>query len=321
MKVRLSELIETLDMQNEESYSVYDTLTGKLYTVWDGMVNGEDNPELIEEIEDNEAYLPLPDQYDLHEYEIMRAFIYSLSPGRLQDRLFRAISGRGAFRRFKDTLLDDGKIDRWYEYREASIEKIARDWANRNEVEIIEDIPSKLYILEDEEEEWEPDYEAAQQYWVEKDQKAGRMKVNRLKEQIEAFIQAHNTCALATGADDFVRCTPIEYNYVNGAFYLFSEGGLKFRALRDNKNVCLAIFDAYTGFGKLGGLQVMGTAELIQPFTQEYNEILAWKKISQEAMKKLPSPMNLIKVTPVEMDYLNSELKKEGYRSRQHLKL
>ena len=35
-------------------------------------------------------------------------------------------------------------------------------------------------------------------------------------------------------------------------------------------------------------------------------------------MKKLPCPMNLIKVTPKNFDYLDSDLKKEGYGSRQH---
>ena len=53
------------------------------------------------------------------------------------------------------------------------------------------------------------------------------------------FIQEHKVCALATGSGEYVRCTPIEYNFVDGAFYLFSEGGMKFKGLKDNKNVCL----------------------------------------------------------------------------------
>ena len=45
------------------------------------------------------------------------------------------------------------------------------------------------------------------------------------------FIQEHKVCALATGSGEYVRCTPIEYNFVDGAFYLFSEGGMKFMDL------------------------------------------------------------------------------------------
>jgi uncharacterized protein YhbP (UPF0306 family) len=169
------------------------------------------------------------------------------------------------------------------------------------------------------EEPWEPDYEQASRYWTDKDKTAKKMEKPELMRAMEQFIKTHNTCALATGADDFVRCTPIEYNYVDGAFYMFSEGGLKFRALRDNKNVCLAIFEPYSGFGTLKGMQVSGVAEIIEPFSDEYNKLLAFKKIPVETMKKLPQPMNLIKVEPYVIDYLDSDLKKEGYSSRQQI--
>jgi len=35
-------------------------------------------------------------------------------------------------------------------------------------------------------------------------------------------------------------------------------------------------------------------------------------------MKKLPQTMYLIKVRPISFDYLDSELKKDGFGSRQH---
>ena len=130
---------------------------------------------------------------------------------------------------------------------------------------------------------------------------------------------AHNTCALATGCGDFVRCTPIEYNYKEGKFWLFSEGGLKFRGLEGNKNVCLAIYDSYTGFGKVKGMQVTGTAELVEPWTNEYIDLLAFKKIKAEKLKQLQVTMYLIKVTPTCIDFLSSELANMGFDSRQHL--
>ena len=39
-----------------------------------------------------------------HEYSIMERFIWSLPEGTIQDRLENAIRGRGAFRRFKDSI-------------------------------------------------------------------------------------------------------------------------------------------------------------------------------------------------------------------------
>ena len=101
--------------------------------------------------------------------------------------------------------------------------------------------------------------QAAARYWDEKD--AGSVKLDKAKLQamIEDYIQRGNTCALATGAGDYVRCTPIEYSYHDGCFWMFSEGGKKFIGLAENSNVCLAIYDKYEGFAKLHGIQVTGS--------------------------------------------------------------
>ncbi len=163
------------------------------------------------------------------------------------------------------------------------------------------------------------DYKKAASYWMEKDEKAVRMERDVLLIQIEKFIMAHNTCSLATGYGDFVRCTPIEYNYKEGRFWLLSEGGLKFRGLECNKNVCLAIYDSYSRFSQLGGMQISGTAELVEPWTGEYMDLLAFKNISAENLKKMPTALYLIKVTPTRIDFLSSEFKKMGFDSRQHV--
>ncbi len=166
---------------------------------------------------------------------------------------------------------------------------------------------------------WEPDYEEQANYWIEKDAASEKLAPEKLKERIGTFLSERKTCALATAAEGLVRCTPIEYNYLDGAFYLFSEGGLKFRALKENKNVSLAIFDGYDGFGNLKGLQVQGAASLIEPFSEEYVKLLEYKKIPVESMRKLPKAMNLIKVVPVSFDFLDAALKQDGVDIRQHL--
>ena len=61
----------------------------------------------------------------------------------------------------------------------------------------------------------------------------------------------------------------------------------------------------------------MGKAELVEPFSDTYNAHAEYKKIPLAALKKLEVPMNLICVTPVKMEMLCSECKKEGYSSRQ----
>lgn len=78
------------------------------------MVNGETNPELIEDIEEGfiEDYIPLPRQYNMKE-----EFIYDLPAGRAQDALDAAIRGKGAFHRFKDRLYNFELQEKWYKHR------------------------------------------------------------------------------------------------------------------------------------------------------------------------------------------------------------
>lgn len=164
------------------------------------------------------------------------------------------------------------------------------------------------------------DYDKAASFW-ERKKSESPMEESELRGAIDAFIGKHKICALATGADDFVRNTPIEYNYIGGVFWFFSEGGLKFKALKDNKNVCLAIYEENPDFGSLHGMQIYGVADVIEHFSDDYNNLLEYKKIPLDAVKKMAEPINLIKVVPKEIDFLNSDFKKNGFDSRQHLSL
>lgn len=91
---------------------------------------------------------------------------------------------------------------------------------------------------------------------------------------------------------------------------MFSEGGEKFIGLEKNENVCLAIYDKYDGADNLKSIQVIGKADLVEPFSDTYNKHAKIKKLPVETLKKLASPMNLICVTPVKMEVLFSDLRK-----------
>ncbi|ETP71799.1 putative flavin-nucleotide-binding protein [Lachnospiraceae bacterium JC7] len=162
------------------------------------------------------------------------------------------------------------------------------------------------------------DYDTAANFWINKDDQSKKMDRDKLFDRISKFIEIHNTCTLGTASEGHVRCTPIEYNFVDNKLYFFSEGGLKFRGLKNNKHVGVAIYENYNGFGNLKSLQIEGTAKLIEPLSDEYLKLLEYKKIPVDALKKLPHSMNLISVVPQSFDYLDSDLKKEDLSSRQH---
>ena len=165
------------------------------------------------------------------------------------------------------------------------------------------------------------EYQAAARYWEEKDAVSVKLEQDTLRAMAEKYIQSNNTCTLATGTGDYVRCTPIEYSWHDHCFWMFSEGGKKFIGLGNNPHVCLAIYDRYTGFGTLHGMQITGLAELVEPFSDTYNAHAAWKNIPLETLRKLSSPMHLIRVRPTRIECLFSDFKELGGSPRQTLLL
>lgn len=164
------------------------------------------------------------------------------------------------------------------------------------------------------------EYKKAANFWKEKEVK--EMPVEQLKPVVEDFLRDSTVCALATGTGDYVRCTPLEYSYHDGKFWIFTEGGEKFIGLEKNRNVSLAVFEKNPNFGELKSVQVMGTAKLIEPMSAAYVAHAEYKKITLAALKKLADqghPMHLLCIAPARMDVLFSDFKKQGYDSRQKL--
>ncbi len=164
------------------------------------------------------------------------------------------------------------------------------------------------------------EYKEAATYWTSKERK--EMPTEQLKPVVEEYLSAGSVCALATGTDNYVRCTPLEYSYHDDKFWIFTEGGEKFIGLEKNDNVSLAVFDKNPSFGELKSVQVTGKAAILEPMSAEYVAHAQYKKVPVAALQKLfdqGRPMHLICITPVKMDVLFSDFKKQGYDVRQVL--
>ena len=163
----------------------------------------------------------------------------------------------------------------------------------------------------------EEQYKEAESYWDKKDAQEKQMDREVLCREINNFLFTHRVLALASGSGSSIRCTPLEYTWHNGALWIFTEGGKKFRGLRENKNVSAAVFESNAAFGHLKSAQVQGTAEIVELFSEEYTVEAAFRKIPLDTLKKLPEPMWLLKIIPDEIVFLNSDFKKEGFGARQ----
>lgn len=99
--------------------------------------------------------------------------------------------------------------------------------------------------------------------------------------------------------------------------YIITEGGLKFIGLSKNKKVSLCIYENYVSMNNLCGLQISGEVEILQPWFEEYLDVLRIKGLKVENISKLPFDMNIIKIVPNKYEFLYSKFKNLGFDSKQ----
>jgi predicted thioesterase len=113
-------------MASDCAYSFYNELTGEFHHYSD--LAGNNDRDLDEE----EGWLRLPSQRDANEYDMMSDFADTVRSQRKRERLEIALSGKGAFRRFKDAVIREGMEDAWYAFRDRRYLEFARDWCDEN---------------------------------------------------------------------------------------------------------------------------------------------------------------------------------------------
>ena len=79
-------------------------------------------------------FISLPGSRDADEYSMMEEFCSEPLNIRVAEALERAIQGKGAFRRFKDTVNRLSLDDLWYAYRDTAYRRFAREWCMENDI-------------------------------------------------------------------------------------------------------------------------------------------------------------------------------------------
>ena len=147
--VRLSAIMEVIEISSEEFSSYLNRITGHVITLSEEEISAAeerddlyDYPEWQREsilmasdfLKNEKDYLGLPTKDDLDEYRLMEKFSLPLEDTKTSEILYGAIKGRGAFRRFKDALHRLNLTDEWYAYRDAAVRQVAIDWCELNEI-------------------------------------------------------------------------------------------------------------------------------------------------------------------------------------------
>lgn len=132
---------ETYDATKEEQIPLPDILQQSDLRDW--------QKQVLLEADQVEAgygtrYIRVP-HADSHEaYRDMERFIATVQDERLRDCLWRAISGRGAFRYFKDVLYDyPRERENWFEFSDARVRQRVLNWLESEGIEpVIEPPPA-----------------------------------------------------------------------------------------------------------------------------------------------------------------------------------
>jgi len=147
-----------------------------------------------------------------------------------------------------------------------------------------------------------------------------RKEINRrkLENMICDFLKTQATCVIATCSDSIARASTVEFFPVGPTLYVITEGGKKVENIRKNPRVSIALSAPFTGWKGLKGLQMSGTAEIGRKGSAIFAEgVKAYKK--RKGLKKvlMPDFMDIVKIIPFEIDYIDAELEKKGYEIRQ----
>ena len=134
MKVKLNDIIDALEFVNDgmDTTAYLNPENLKIVYIDDYIDISEEEKERI-----YEEYISLPTKYYIDEYSMMAEFIETIEDERLYNKLYIAINGKGAFRKFKDTCINYDIIDDWYKFRDEKYKELAIEWCKDNNIEYI----------------------------------------------------------------------------------------------------------------------------------------------------------------------------------------
>ena len=150
------------------------------------------------------------------------------------------------------------------------------------------------------------------------DEALKKMKIKRkhlsreeLEKAIIDYLNKKQPCSLATcGRDCTPRISVVDYVNDGLTIYILSEGGDKFKNLKENNRVALGIGTGSRAL-KTRGVNIWGIAEVFSDDTLEFaHGIKIFQPVLDDMAKAIGSPikipkgvLRLIKVTPTKMVY------------------
>lgn len=153
MKINLDNLAEEIDALPEMGQVYLNKKTGEIVYMQDEYFSMAEEDEPVDDLNDWERdsvrdaknihetndYISLPDKHSIDEWDMMRRFCNTVEDERKREKLLYLIQGKGAFRLFKEAIIDFGIRDEWHLFKHESIKEFAKDWCDENGLDYYEE--------------------------------------------------------------------------------------------------------------------------------------------------------------------------------------
>ena len=142
---RIIPIMQEIAWELEEIYDeIYDEAGNRVVTLEEYLQQRDDpdwQKEMLLEADRVEQgygtrYLCVERDDPYGDYRDMERFISTVENARLRERLWDAIQGRGAFRRFKDLLACHPQVEEaWFDFKDAQLQRRVASWLAYHEIE------------------------------------------------------------------------------------------------------------------------------------------------------------------------------------------
>jgi hypothetical protein len=140
LKIDLDELCNAMENSSFENEYFLDLETGDILFISE-YTDDEETEKLKDRIEEEfDRYERIPKAESYEGYSDMVDFIATVKDEHLVELLEVAINGKGAFRRFKDVLLNyPEERERWFQFKDDRMEERALEWLDDIDVTLPEE--------------------------------------------------------------------------------------------------------------------------------------------------------------------------------------
>ncbi|NIK72082.1 uncharacterized protein UPF0158 [Paenibacillus sp. BK033] len=149
--VSLDQLVSEIEIGIEDTFTYIDVTTGEVITLTREEIRAAEDEQPLENFpewqreniqraicileDEQEKYADFTLKNDYNEYELIEEFISTLEDEEMNEALNTAIIGKGAFRRFKDKIIQFGIDKQWYTYKENKIKELVIEWCIEHDIE------------------------------------------------------------------------------------------------------------------------------------------------------------------------------------------